>query len=159
MKIHKHTYFFVLEIAALQVGEIYDDLPTHCTLVHRFWSDLSVEELATGVRKILAATSPVALIFAEEELLGPKKTTVNKIELTLQLQQLHTQLYDQLTKQGVEYTAPGWVGGGYIAHVSKRQEATFATGDTHDCTAICLVEAEVEGYGRQRLIRAKFNLG
>jgi hypothetical protein len=66
------------------------------SLVHRFWSDLSVKELGAGIGQLLAATPPVTLIFGEEEMLGPKKTAVNKIELTDQLKQLHMRVYDRL---------------------------------------------------------------
>ena len=44
-----HLYLFTLEVVPLEVGKTYDELPLHCTLMFRFWSELPAEELAAKV--------------------------------------------------------------------------------------------------------------
>lgn len=50
--IHKRRYLFILEIAPLETGKIYAELPSHLTLMSRFWSELSPDELAGIVRPL-----------------------------------------------------------------------------------------------------------
>src|SRR5882672_735326 len=101
-----HCYLFALEIEPLEISKVYDELPQHCTLMHRFWSDMAPEELATKTRQLFEQTRQFLLIPGETVELGPRKVRVNEIEFTKELEALHTQLYQSLNKLNVEYTAP-----------------------------------------------------
>jgi hypothetical protein len=84
----KHCYLFALEVQPLEVGDIHQTLPLHCTLMHRFWSELSTDVLADKVSSYFATISPVKLISYERLLLGPKQVPVAELELTDQIKRL-----------------------------------------------------------------------
>jgi len=153
-----HCYLFALEIDPMHVGNVYYDLPLHCTLMHRFWSDLDAEELADKVRTFFATSSPVVLTAQERLKLGPKQVAVSEISLTPEIEQVHMSLYRLLNELDVEYTAPEWVGTGYRAHVTERENARLEVGSTRTSTTAYLIEVNVPGYEHNRIVRAKFEL-
>ena len=155
---NNHCYLFALEIAPMEVGHIYDELPLHCTLMHRFWSKLSPDEFAAKVRPFFEQTPAVLLKAYEHLLLGPKQMAVSEIELTEELSGLHMQLYKILNDLKVDYTAPEWVGEGYRAHASDRKDARLEVGKQHLSPAVYLIEVEVPEHEKQRIIRTKFDL-
>src|SRR6266702_2204286 len=147
-----HCYLFALEIAPMNVGNIYDDLPLHCTLMHRFWSDLDAEELAEKVRAFFAALPPVVLTAQERLKLGPKQVTVSEIALTPEVENLHMTLYKLLNELGVEYTAPEWVGTGYRAHATERENARLEVGTSYTSSAAYLIEVNVPRHEHKRVV-------
>ena len=152
----KHCYLFALEVQPLEVGNIYQTLPLHCTLMHRFWSELSPEVLAGNVSFYFATISQVKLIPYEHLLLGPKRAPVAELELTDQIKSLHMGLYELLNDLHVEYTAPEWVGEGYRPHVTEKENARLEVGSIHTSNAVYLIEVEVPEHPHARLIRHKF---
>lgn len=155
---NKHCYLFALEVKPMQVGDIYEELPLHCTLMHRFWSELGPEEFTKKVQDFFGKIKPVELKPYESLLLGPKQVPVSELELTDQFKGLHTGLYELLNELGVEYTAPEWVGEGYRAHVTERVNDKLEVGQTYVSKAIYLIEVKVPGHDHKRLIRSKFSL-
>jgi len=154
----KHCYLFVLEVVPLQVGAVYDELPLHCTLMHRFWSELSAVELAGKVKPLFDVTPPVVLATYKRTLLGPKQLAVSLLELTGELDSLNMQLYALLNELGVEYTASQWVGKGHVFHVTDRESKRLEIGSKQTCAAVYLIEVKVPGYDHQRFVRVKFDL-
>jgi hypothetical protein len=152
----KRCYLFALEVQPLEVGDIHQALPLHCTLMHRFWSELSPEALADKVASYFAIISPVKLIPYEHLLLGPKQVPVAELELTDQIKSLHMGLYELLNDLNVAYTAPEWVGEGYRSHVTEKENARLEVGSTHVSNAAYLIEVEVPEHPHARLIRHKF---
>lgn len=155
---NNHCYLFALEVTPLHVGDIYDELPLHCTLMHRFWSDLEPEILAAKVSDFFKETRHVTLKPHERLLLGPKQVPVSELELTDELKRLHMGLYEILNDLGVEYTAPEWVGDGYRAHVTERENARLEVGSEQNSNAVYLIEVNVPGHDHKRLVRHKFVL-
>lgn len=158
LMMNKHCYLFALEINPMNVDAIYDDLPLHCTLMHRFWSELSPEELADKVSDFFKQFPSINLEAHERLLLGPKQVAVSEITLSDQLKQLHMGLYELLNDLGVEYTAPEWVGDGYRAHATEREDAKLEVGTAHQSRVAYLIEVKVPGYDHKRLIRKKIVL-
>jgi hypothetical protein len=154
----KHCYLFALEIAHMDVSGIYDELPLHCTLMHRFWCELSPEELAHRVAHLFGKYQPLLLKAHARLLLGPKQIAVSEIELTDPLRSLHMQLLDLLDTLGVQYTEPAWVGEGYRAHATERPYAKLEVGKEHLCKAIYLIKVKASGRDPRRFVRAKFAL-
>lgn len=138
---------------------MYDVLPSHCTLMHRFWSELDSSQLANKLQTIFETTKAIPLFYGEREVFGPPPVTVNKIRETSEVKILHNRLYEKLNDLGVEYTAPQWVGDGYKAHITERPGIKFTVGDHHTCNAIYLIEVKVPGNEEARYVRAKFVLG
>jgi len=154
----RHLYLLTLEVIPLKVGEAYDELPLHCTLMHRFWSSLSPEELTAAVHDLFDGTPPLTLNAYECKLLGPKQVAVSLLELTKELDALNMRLYELLNQLTVEYTAPEWVGKGHVFHVTERENARLEIGSKHVSKAAYLIEVEVPGYGHKRVVRARFEL-
>lgn len=149
----KHLYLFTLEVAPLEVGKTYDDLPPHLTLMSRFWSELPPDELASVIRILFAATSPVALVFGETIELGPKKITAHMVSSSSELA-LHDKLRDVLDSLDVEYQYPEYNGANHKSHVSKREGLDFKKGDRYLTSAAYLIEV----VDKKRVVRSKFEL-
>lgn len=155
---NRRCYLFAFEVASLEIGQLYDELPLHCTLMHRFWSVLSPEELASKVRDIFDATPPVVLEAERRELLGPKQVAVSLIKPTPALDTLNMRLFDRLNSLGVEYTEPLFVGKHHIFHVTERERSRLEISNRHISGAVYLIEVKIPGHDHARLIRHKFKL-
>jgi len=150
----KRRYLFTLEVAPVEVGKTYDELPSHLTLMSRFWSELSPNELTKIVRPLFEKTAPIELAFGETVELGPKKLTVHLVEHSSELKQLHGELRALLDAANVDYEYPEFIGEGHKPHVTKRNDESFKAGDKHMAHAAYLIEV----VGGQRAIRSKFEL-
>lgn len=149
-----HLYLFTLEIVPLEAGKTYDDLPSHLTLMSRFTSDLSPDELMPIVTPIFASTKPVVLTFGATIELGPKKVTAHMVESAGEAR-LHEQLRSLLAENGVVFQYPEFIGMSHKAHVTKREGAQFEQGSQLTCSAAYLVEV----VNKRRVVRARLNLG
>ena len=140
-----HLYLFTLEIAPLELGhQVYDELPSHLTLMSRFLSSLPSEELAARVQPLFARTAPIHLVFGETKVLGPKKVTA----------QLHNNLREQLDTLKVEYQYPEFIGDNHKPHVTAREGVQFTPGSKRTASAAYLIEI----IDKKRVVRAKFTL-
>jgi len=153
-----HLYLFTLEVAPLHVGEAYNPLPSHLTLMSRFWSQLSPNDLHETVKPLFQQTPPLELHFGGTIALGPKHTVVHMIEHTEAMQRLHMQLYSLLSSIPVTYTAPQYVSDGYKPHVSVREGDLFATGHRQLTSTAYLIEVTKQNDADLRHICAKFDL-
>lgn len=142
----------------MKVGDVYEELPLHCTLMHRFWSELDPKVFAEQVGSFFKGIRPIILKLHEHLLLGPRQVPVSELELTDRLKELHMRLYEFLNGLGVEYTAPEWVGQGYRAHVTERENDRFEMGSERTSSAIYLIEVKVPGHDHKRFVRTKFDL-
>lgn len=146
----KHLYLFTLEVEPLIVGATYDELPLHCTLMHRFYSELSDSE-----KQLFDKTPPLVLTAYEHGKLGPKQVPVSLIRLTEELDDLNMRLFNQLNKLEVEYTAPQWVGKGHVFHVTDRDNEVLEVGKSHATYTAYLIKV----VDHKRVIRKRFELG
>lgn len=151
----KYRYLFTLEVAPLEVGKTYDELPSHLTLMSRFLSELSVDKLAEVVRPLFSQTGAVELVFGEVAELGPKKLMVHIVVRTDELKKLHVKLCSLLNAAKVEYEYPQFIGDNHKPHVTLREEAQFVKGDKLVVQAVYLIEI----VDKKRVVRAKFDLG
>lgn len=153
-----HTYLFSLEVAPLRVGETYEVLPLHCTLMPRFLSDMDVAELSALVRPLFQRTPPLQLLGGEIIAFGPQAKLVNKLRPSAKLQQLHMALYELLQTTDARYTETAWVGKGYIPHISNQADAAISPGANQIVAAIYLIEVEYPTHGTRKFIRQRFEL-
>lgn len=149
----KHLYLFTLEIEPLEVGKVYDALPSHLTLMSRFLSEKPHDELASVVEPMFEQASPIALTFGETKELGPKKVVAHMISSPVEVT-LHNKLHHHLESLGVEFQYPQFIGQGHKAHVSKREGANFKEGQARTSSAVYLIEV----IDAKRVIRSRFNL-
>ena len=154
----KHLYLFTLEVAPLDNGGIYRVLPSHCTLVSRFWSELLPQEIEAKVAPLLNNQKVIELIFGNKEIFNESKAKVNLIHKTNELYMLHSKLCDLLDGLGVEYTTPLWIRDGWRPHVTERPDVTFAPGMRHLSKAVYFIEVKINAEEDTRYIRAKFDL-
>jgi hypothetical protein len=150
----KHLYLFVLEIAPLEVGRTYDELPSHLTLMSRFLSELEPEKLTEGVTLLFDQTAPILLTFGETSELGPKKVTVHHVHAADEAL-LHNNLHGLLDSLGVEYQYPEFIGTNHKAHVTQRPNIAFEPNAQLLTSAAYLIEV----VNKRRVIRAKLVLG
>ncbi len=155
---HRRCYLFALEVAPLTIGRAYDELPLHCTLMHRFWVEMSPEDLMAKVHDVLVATPVLSLRVIGRTLLGPKQVSVSLIEHAADLETLNARLFERLNELGVEYVAPQWVGQGHVFHVTDKPGSLLKDGVTKTAGAVYLIEVNVPGYEGKRIPRTKFAL-
>ena len=123
----KHLYLFTLEIEPLEVGKTYEELPSHLTLMSRFWSDLSPEDLTAKVRPQFIETAPIQLVFGKTVMLGPKKVTAHMVTSSSE-KQVHNNIRELLDTLKVEYQYPEFIGDNHKPHVTAREGVQFAPG-------------------------------
>ncbi|MBC7546536.1 hypothetical protein H7171_02200 [Candidatus Saccharibacteria bacterium] len=152
------TYFFAFEIGQIEDGHVYDAMPLHCTLMHRFHSALTIAELTAIVRPLFASTQAILLKPGERMALGPHRILVNKLVATAPLLQLHLQLYTLLTEHAVHFTESDWVGDGYIPHVSDQRDKRFNSDQPFLAKSVFLARVEFPLQGSRRFIEAKIPL-
>lgn len=154
LQIMEHRYIFILEVAPVEVSKTYDELPSHLTLISRFFSESPPERLAEAARPLFKQTEPVVLTFAETLELGPKKLTTHMVEHSNELKRLHNKLRGLLDSINADYEYPQFIGEGHKPHVTKRDGGQFNAGGRKTIQAACLVEI-VDG---KRVVRSKFEL-
>lgn len=154
----RHCYLFTLEVSPLEAGKWYNELPLHCTLMHRFWSAMSSEELEMKVGDLFAATPPLVLEAERRELLEPKQVAVSLIKPTPELDALNMWLFERLNSLEVEYTEPLFVGKHHIFHVTERERSRLEIGSRHISNAVYLIEVKIPGLDHKRLVRQKIDL-
>jgi hypothetical protein len=149
----KRRYIFTLEIAPLEVGKVYDNLPSHLTLMSRFWTELTPAQVTELPRAIIHTVHPLELTFGPTVELGPKKVIAHLVEQPKE-QELHKKLHMLLSAIPVEFEYPHFVGEGHKPHVTYRKDVQFRAGDTHLSRAVYLVEI----VDKKRVVRSKFGL-
>ncbi|HEX8762950.1 MAG TPA: 2'-5' RNA ligase family protein [Candidatus Saccharimonadales bacterium] len=154
----RHLYLFTLEVVPLTVGATYNPLPSHLTLMSRFWSGYSPEALIDLVKPLFERTKPIELLFGQPANIGPKHTAVHLIEHRDEIRHLHNQLCRLLDNIAVEYTNPQFVGNGHKPHVSRRDGDGFAPGRKQIAKVVYLIEVEIRGDEHLRFVHAKFDL-
>ena len=155
----QRLYIFTLEVDQLTVGKRYNPLPSHLTLVTRFFSTETPERIATIVNPLFARTNSLELLFEETVLLGPNHTAVDLVKSTKELLELHEQLITLLESVHATYTHPQFVGAGWKPHVSKRSKNNFKPGDCILISKGYLIEIKISSSkSHVRHIRARFNL-
>lgn len=150
----KRLYLFTLEVAPVDVGRTYDELPSHLTLMSRFLSELNPEELGRRMVPIFARTQPISLVFGVTTELGPKKLVAHMVDHSSELQKLHADVLKQLMVLRAELQYPQFVGEGHRPHVTRREGVNLSEGTVLTLNTVCLIEV-VDG---RRTIRAKYRL-
>ena len=160
-----HAYLIILEITPLQKGSTYDMLPLHCTLVHWFWLKQKPEEVTERLMTALGNVAPIDLkagieqVFTGKNKNGePVPVTVNDIELTPELRNLHEQVCAVLEGMNVRYSEPQYVHGGFHPHVTHQKDGQLTSGETRKSAKLYLVEAAAPEYGNERTIRSSVGL-
>lgn len=147
------VYILTLEIVPLGVGRIYDELPPHLTLMSRFLSNLSPDELAIKTKLLFAQTPPVSLVFGETTVLGPKKVIAHMVDSPEELR-LHNALCTLLDAIKVDHQYPEFIGDNHKPHVTARKGVQFVSGSEHASSTAYLIEV----INKKRIVRAKFTL-
>lgn len=151
------AYLLALEIDSIKIGNSYDSLPLHCTLVHWFWLDTTkVDELITSLPKLM----PKNLVLEaqhEEVFTGFTKTgtipvTVTKVAKSRELQKFHNNVCALLDSLEVVYEKPEYIREGYVPHVTHQKGKKVSKGDSLKVTGAYLVEADAPEYGNPRRV-------
>jgi len=149
----RHLYLFTLEVVPLEVGKVYEELPSHLTLMSRFWSELPANDLSEIIRPLFTQTKPIGLIFGETIELGPKKLMAHMVK-QLEEVKLHNKLRELLDSVKVDYQYPQLIGANHKPHVTRREGVRLEPGDSRMTKAAYLIEVVDE----KRVIRIKFKL-
>ena len=151
------TYLLALEVAPMTVGQAYEQLPMHCTIMHRFHSALTAADLALALEPIIAASEPIVLQPTGHMAFGPRQQLVTKIELSAALLSLHMKLYEKLNELGVQYTETDWVGDGYTPHVTDKHGKRLNAKEPTVSRAVYLISVEHPLVGNKRLVTSKLS--
>jgi hypothetical protein len=149
-----HLYLFTLEVVPLEEGRIYDDLPSHLTLMSRFLSTLTFHDLTELAQPLFEATDPIELVLGPTIELGPKKVRAHIVSGASE-QKLHEYIRALLEKTRVAFQYPEFIGTNHKAHVTKRENVDFSPGSRLVSSAAYLIEV----VGGKRVIRSKFAIG
>ena len=153
------TYLISLEVQPMGVGEVYEQLPMHCTIMPRFHSKLSPDVLSGVLAPLIEAMEPLELQPLEHVAFGPKQQLVTTLVYTPQLRHLHEVLYDALTKLAVQFTEVDWVGPGFIPHVSDKKGRRFTTQTLLTSSTAYLINFDHPLEGRSRKVVKRYKLG
>ena len=148
----QHRYLFILEVAPIKVGEAYAELPSHLTLMSRFFSKLTLTQLDAHIRPVFEQQQPIHLLFEGMVELGPKKLPVHLVKHTHELRALHNKLHRALDAINVAYEYPQFIGKNHKPHVTQRAGVSFHAGDTKTVRAAYLIEV-VDG---KRVVRSSY---
>lgn len=152
------VYLIALELDPATVGQQYNSLPLHCTLMHWFRFDGGPALLQDTLTKVLSSQKPITLTGTETHEYGPLLVVATMVRLTDELTTLHTNLYRSLNDLGVRYVEPAWVGDGFEAHVTKQGETMLQAGESKASSTAFLVVAEGPEYQYPRTVIARFSL-
>ena len=155
----QHCYLFALEISPLDEGAVYETLPMHSTLMHRFWVSETPEDLAQKVKPILKNYQSITFTPGKKMELGPKHTVVYELEGLDELKRLHMELYELLKSLATTFTEDEWVGNGYTPHASDREDSPLEQNVPFTVRAVNLIEVKVPGHDHMRFVRKKLILG
>jgi hypothetical protein len=150
----KHRYLFTLEVTPLELGKTYAELPSHLTLMSRFFSELSPDQLGESARSLFEQAKPINLIFNETAELGPKRLTVHLVENSAELKAVHDQLLMLLRSLDVELEYPQFVGDKHKPHITARKGTGFDKSDTLTVNHAYLIEV----VDSKRVVRSRFEL-
>ena len=142
----------------MTVGANYEQLPMHCTIMHRFHTEVSAAELKDNLTSIVENSPPITLVPVKHQAFGPKKQLATMIQQTPALLELHTKLYNHLNETGVQYTESDWVGKGYIPHVTDKHGKRLSHSKPILSRAIYLISVEHPLTGSSRYVEAKIAL-
>jgi len=154
----EHLYLFTLEVIPLIVGELYNPLPSHLTLISRFYSHETSEQITAMVHDLFNETRSIDLLFQKSTEIGPKQTPVHIIEPSTELKLLHAKLLKILDENDVTYTQPQFIGNGWRPHVSERENDNFITGKSQLSKYAYLIEVFIQNENHLRVVRQKFKL-
>lgn len=158
----KRTFLFVLEVAPMEEGQIYLNLPLHCTLA-RFATDTSAEQILAKTWPIFAKTAPLNLYIGSPSRFGsskrPHRVEVNLVEKTPELDLLQMRLYGALNQLGVQYSNASYVGEAYRPHVSKRGNSELSEGEICISRAVYFIEVQPSAHSSsKKFIYARLSL-
>jgi len=154
----EHCYFFALEIEPMEVGAVYKTIPLHCTLLHRFFSNLPINVIDEKVRSVFEQTASLRLLPEQRLAFGPNRVLVATLKLSPALKNLHIALYGLLNELVVRYSETDWVGPGYKPHVTDQSGKSLSLDTTQVSNTVYLLEVEHPLQGRRKFVRRKFKL-
>lgn len=125
-------YGFATLLENHPVGYEYrgDNIPVHLTHVDSFQVDLNLQELELRLQKALVGQKAFSVKALRDEFYGPDKDIpVTVLELTPELQELHTKIMDMLQSEGVFFKNLHFHRDGFMPHVSVYGDRRVAVGD------------------------------
>ncbi len=154
----RKLFLITLEIDVLEVGKNYNPLPSHLTLVPRFWANESPEEIAELVIPIFKKSDSMPLTVGKSELIGPKNTEVYLVSKSAELSDLHSDLVNELAAIDAEFSHPEFMYNNWTPHISVRHEKKFEDDTALDCNKGYLIEVNRTKDGDMRHIHSSLGL-
>lgn len=92
--------------------------PAHVTVVSNFTTDVPIETLAAGMRRVLAVERPLPFEFGDSALFGPNRDIPVRLVRSESMAKLHDELVTELTSVRVVADEPAYWLAGYRPHVT-----------------------------------------
>jgi GNAT superfamily N-acetyltransferase len=113
-------YVIAAMFSGMDLGAEFDrkQWPAHVTVVSNFTTDVPVETLAAGMRRVLAAERPLPFEFGDSAAFGPNRDVPVRLVRSASLTKLHDELVTVLTSAGVVADEPAYWRAGYRPHLT-----------------------------------------
>ncbi|HWB33700.1 MAG TPA: hypothetical protein VG753_00020 [Candidatus Paceibacterota bacterium] len=135
-------YMFVLPVERMEMDQVFDSFPLHCTLVPWFYLHHTPTQILYGIMPVTGGMKPLTLTSEAEALFGPHKDiSVHVLEPNPALIVLHTVVCDRLRTIGASFLGAEYMGANYRPHVTTRTDGrSFPPPSQLVVNEICLLE-------------------
>jgi len=142
----ENRYILSADIEPVAIGDSFESLPLHVTLVH--WFSLGVANIddVRGVcNSTIESSEYLTTIATERALFGPSHDIpVMRLHKTSELSRVHQRVVDGLGLVGVRFLGrPEWIGEGWNPHVTDTSSDKLAVGGRVELDTVHLFENRI----------------
>jgi len=114
--------------------------PSHLTLLGNFYTEASESELYSILTNTVEKTQPLLVVGERKEMFGKNADVpVTVLQKTVELEFLHNQLRHSFGSSVLHFETPGYIGEGYLPHVTDTAEVKMEIDEGVQLTTISLV--------------------
>lgn len=137
----KNAYLYMLAVEPVKVGEVYQSLRLHCTLMLWFYPKGSVQDLFGVTHHVFSGHGAIEIVSDSPKWFGVNNDVpVHTVKENTKLRELHNKLYQALNDLGVRHSMPDFSGRGFSPHVTSKGERSFPPGSRFLAHYVYLVE-------------------
>lgn len=154
-------YVVVKMLESLTVGDVFlsGQWPLYVTIVPNFEIDWDEKRLTSEIENILAVHRSFIVKVQDDDWFGPNKDVlVTRLDLTLELADIHNKLVDMLERNGAVFELPIILKGNYKPHATVQYAKRVKKGDALSIDQLTIVDKEPDGNPEKRRVLAEIRL-